>query len=174
MGEATYYFRSIFPSKEQARKSLPKIRRYLKEHQKAYDEWQRVRGKPTKGFEVYIKERDGCSNCQNRLRCLTNSIEANAKCRYEYLKETYPLAFRFIPTPHFDQALNDLAGWLLDYEPDFGILERDKNEIRFSQEVWHFDNWEHLEKFARSLGGKGGYISDEYVETDYYNLIEVR
>ena len=85
MGEATYYFKAEFKSEKEAKESLPKFKAYLKEHTKAYDEWQDTRG--------------GKGSQANLVR----------------LRERYPLAFKFVSVSRVDEQMNELAGHLLDF-----------------------------------------------------------
>lgn len=138
MGEATYYFVANFDSRENAKSGMNKIKQYLTDQKKAYDYWQNHR---TKGI-------------------------------YDKLLKLHPLALSFLDKNSMDpddEASNNLAGLLIDtHEPFSECLKLDGNFVLYSQEVWHFDDWTHLLRFAKSLKGclNAKYESDEYANTD--------
>jgi len=69
---------------------------------------------------------------------------------------------------------NALAGKLISMS-DVHTLEQDKLDVLFSATVWHFDDWDHLVLFAKSLEGckKAAYISrlNNLENQDYFDMV---
>ena len=154
-----------------------KVKEFLKEHTKAYNEWQRVRGihKITKRFKQEV-----CDKCKKglKIKCtLTDKLPPI--CRYDHLKEHYPLAFYgtslIDDDLEKDENMNEVAGLLINCSeyPDGDIPEQsgldNKNlyiwgsALKFRQYVWHCSTWSNLVKYVKSLGAHEVYWeSDEY------------
>jgi hypothetical protein len=71
---------------------------------------------------------------------------------------------------------NSLAGLLdaLGHKDDVDNIELHDNEIRWYSIVWHFANWEPFCDYVKKtfIGVRdAGYVSDEYSECDYYDMI---
>jgi len=140
MGEATYYFKAIFKTKEDAQKSFDKIREYLRQNNEAYDYWQDKR------------------NSKNPQLILNN------------LKKKYPQVMKLINVDKVTTNMNELSGNFIEIMEDItDNLEIIGNEIQFSGMTWHFADWRTLEVFCLKLGAVNAkWISDEY--TDYWQV----
>lgn len=125
MGEATYYFMAKFDNRENAKNGMNKIKQYLTDQKKAYDYWRSHRSKGT--TEVLLKKYP-----------LAMSFNINSEKLVEYE----------------DARANNLAGSLINTTDSFSkCLKIDGKNVLYTQEVWEYDNWEHLIKFAKSLKG---------------------
>jgi len=154
MGEATFYAKLLYNSHEEAKAAKDVV-------------------------DSFLKRVDDACNMWHDVRMLKDPFRAD-----KILREEFPDVFRELnisdlsdQPQHLIAHLNYLAGELDspagsdDYE--LFVFE---NEVCFSGTVWHCASWDALmEALARMTRAVAyGYVSDEYVEPNYYDLIEVK
>lgn len=90
--------------------------------------------------------------------------------------DKYPLIKKYIK-PYAEYLKRaDLSGLIIGYDKtangfEFKVV---KNNVYYSQETWHFDDWQPLVFFALDNGAKkAGYISEED-SPDLYEEIELQ
>lgn len=165
MGEANYYAKLIFESEEEAKNALEEFKALCIDICKSEDYWQSNRG-----FVSSVKP----------------IVEMTDEKFWDGFEKSYPLATNYLKSleygrhgevsPWGNDRNNGLAGLL---EPigridDVENIHVRGNEIRWSSEVWHFADWDPFIKYCQHyLKGceGGGWLSDEYVEVDYYEMI---
>lgn len=155
MGESEYYFKATFETEEEAKGCFPIIKEYLKQHNQAEEEWNRIRGDDNKG---------------------------TPRERYNYLKNKYKLVFLTIPEfEKMDESMNEIAGLLIGLKMDErgeieeGAMFREYDKIYIRGVVWHFSDWQPLVDFANLLGATSGYLNEEELTSeDLYDMIELQ
>ena len=123
MGECVYYLKAKFATEEKARNAAEKLSEALAELDKAYDFWQKNRGKTPAEF--------------------WSNFEAEFPHAMAILKVT----------PGFElggDCNNNLAGKLSYCENGEPQVEVFGKEIRYSAEVWHFADWDGLKNWIES------------------------
>jgi len=185
MGEAVYYAKAVWLSKEEAEEAAPKVNAFLYRLAECEERWQELRP-PMSNEET--------PNLPEELAELDKQIkELETQKRYEearekslefskrgdaILRQEFPDIFEAleISPPEREQdwhSLNYLAGKLdspaNDPEWDFQVVD---DTILFAGTVWHFAQWESLMIALRDRFGaiSTGYISDEWVG-DLYDMI---
>lgn len=151
MGESEFYFKAVFETEEEAKRNLPVIKTYLKQHTRASEEWQNIRGS------------DGTRT---------------PKEKYNYLKNKYKLAFLTIPEfKKIDEGMNELAENLIEFrleDGDEGAIFREYHIIYLRTIVWHFSDLQPLVDFTKLLGAVAGYLNEEEVTSkDFFEMIEL-
>lgn len=151
MGEARYYAKVKFVSEEQAQEALPKIEAFLKRVSEAKNDWQ--------------GNRNGGKEADDARRQRFPEV-------FEYLKLEPPESKNGRP-PDYSNYCAGLLDSPLSSD-DGEIFVRD-NCVLFSGTVWHFANWESLMDAMKEHFGavNAGYVSDEYTESDLYELTGV-
>ncbi len=147
MGEAMYYFKAEFPTEEEAKNGAIKIKNFLTEMGKAYKYWQANR-------------RAGVwKDIQKKFPDVAEVIKKYVEYEMENLK---------------GDDNNALAGFLIAYNPKgegYVFSVKGKN-VLYSQMVWHFDNWNPLVDYVKSIGGKAKWVSEEDLKpTDRFKMI---
>jgi hypothetical protein len=150
MGEATYYGKLVFETVDQAAAVADEFAELCREVCRSDDWWQDHRG------EDY------------RERFWPEYEQLFPKAT-EYLKS--------IGAIWDGDNNNPLAGLLepLGREEDSDSIDVYLNEIRWHSEVWHFADWDPFIMFCKSkfLGCVGGgFVSDEYSDCNYYDMID--
>jgi len=157
--------------------TLFKVKAFLEQHAKAYNEWQELREYHKVTLKMKSKR---CNKCTSgfKIKCnLTGLIPP--LCHYKYLEKKYPLAFYNV-TLHLediekDRYMNKIAGDLIDCTeyPDVDIPEYSGlgsqnlyirgRTLKFRQYVWHCSTWSNLIQYMKSLGAiKAYWESDEH------------
>lgn len=154
MGEAVYYGKITFNGITEAQEAMEPFKALLLDIYNASEFWQKNRGSFTPADlsqdEFWIK-----------------------------LEEYHPLAAKYLktmPSIWGHDRNNPLAGLLdvLGHPDDLSEVHLYDNEIRWSSEVWHFADWGPfinyvVDTFAGAT--RGGSLSDEYVDVDYFTMI---
>jgi hypothetical protein len=155
MGEAVYYLKARFESREDVERAMPQVVTLIKQGIEAQEWWQEHRNMEQDDRPAFWKE------FVERFPAVT-----------EYLGETGHSTFRNSIVG--GDCNNELSG-----ELDFGCDESDLesimicgNEIWYSALVWHFADWTRLaESFYRFGAKRVGWISDE--DMNPYNVIDL-
>lgn len=149
MGEATYFAGIKFNNHKEAEDKLPKIEFFLKRMSEAGDRWQDTRG---------------------------GGKEADDKRRTEF-PEVYEILKLEVPEEGlWGKDYSNYCAGLLDSPygelNDFVIFVRNE-KVYFKGTVWHFADWQPLMKAMKEYFGaiEANYVSDEYVECDYFDLV---
>lgn len=139
MGEATFYFKAKFESSKAAKDALPIIQKYLVQQFEAGEFWQSHRDNIADGGkEMLMTIRERWPMTEESLRGITK----------------------------LDASANELAGQFIDASESKPYIGGASDEVRYSEYVWHFDNWDHLKRFAEKIPGciQAAWISDEYID----------
>jgi hypothetical protein len=138
MGTAVYYLKADFPTGVDMECILEKAKKALVSMSKFQDRWQELR------------DRSSGTPAQ----------------RVDLLKAEFPQVWidfnldTVVVKPD-DESLNCFAGEV-DITEEMRLDYRG-NQIRLSDEVWHFADWTRIEDYFKSLGAtKASSISDEY------------
>jgi hypothetical protein len=138
MGSATYYLKADFPAGVDMNSVRTQAEKALLALSKFQDRWQELR-EPSEGTPTQ---------------------------RAAKLKEEFPQVWKdfnldTIVVKDDDVPLNCFAGEVdINEEMRLDIAD---NQLRLSDEVWHFADWTRIENFFTSLGAtKVSSISDEY------------
>jgi len=147
MGESEYYFKAVFETEGEAKKNLPIIKKYLKQHTQADEEYQKIRSRESK---------------------------ETPKERYNYLKNKYKLVFLTIPEfEEIDDGMNEIAGFLIGLNE--GEIFREHHIIYVRGIVWHLSDWKPFVDFANLLGATSGYLNEEEITSnDFFDIIELQ
>ena len=148
MGEATYYAKLKFPDEERANGAAEEVEAFLDEMSRAYDFWQNNR-----------------------------SMEGNGERSTFWNKfaEEFPIVLEFLyeikKAP--GDCNNELSG-IMGFGED-SELQVKEDTLYFNAYTWHLSDWTPaLEFLAKKVEAASfGWISDEYVEPDYYGLISM-
>jgi hypothetical protein len=138
MGSAYYSMLAEFPKKITA-KQKKAITEFFVQGSQAYDYWQEHHDQKTKEF-------------------------------WQGFRAKYPVLTEYLASAGMDEKdTNDLAGSLSfgtgdDIQCSLAFTDvKDKTELTYQAEVWHFANWEPLTDFLRVKFGASSveYMSDE-------------
>lgn len=149
MGEATYYLKAQFKNRQAAHKALPQVKAFIEEVGKAYTYWQ--------------------DNRDSRMRddAFWADFQGQFPQAYDFLK------FQGIAGGDKNNAL---AGKISFGDTGYlDSLQTEGNLLLYHELTWHFADWQPFCEYLKLKFGaeKAGYISDEYVEPDYYGLVEM-
>jgi hypothetical protein len=153
VGEAVYHLKARWPDAKAAKVALPKVRKFLTDMAKAYEDWQDHRGFPL----------------------VPRGEKAKPKAPADYFKVTFPKKHKkvldmlgIVLHPEDDPSMNQLAGKLdspisLNAAGD-DCIQLQGPIIYIFGEVWHFADWDPIANaLTAHFGAKAAnWISDEY------------
>ena len=157
MGEATYYGKINFDTPEHALAAAEPFEKLCLEIYNAGEYWQNHR-------DPSVKE----------------DLELSRKIFWDGFELLFPQA-----TAYLKSSLPEL--WGLDYNNalaryldaighpnDVSYIEVYGDQLRWSSEVWHFADWDPFINYVKKTfpgAESGGYISDEYCDINYFDMI---
>jgi hypothetical protein len=164
MGEATYYGKLTFDNIDSAKIAYEPFKALLLEIYSAGEFWQKYRG----------LEHDEENNGRGWF---WQEFEEKFPNASEYLKSIDHYRSDTTNPIWGGDCNNSLAGLLdvLGSPDDTDYVLQENTYILWNSTVWHFSDWDPFIEFCKkTIKGciKGGWLSDEYVEPDYYNLID--
>jgi hypothetical protein len=147
MGECAYAFKLGFDSEAQAKKALPKVKRFIKQAEQAYNFWQKNRDR-------------ACS--------FWSAFEQAFPLITEYVKEVKDHEKKEIWGEDYH---NGLSGHL-DFGQDGKVKVIDNTIYYYADPVWHFMDWDDMVNFLqkKTKAIRAVWGSDEGTGTSYDSL----
>lgn len=153
MGEAIYHGIISFHTREQANGAVDSIRRFLRQGEAAYADWQETRNKSGEAKERFIAL---TSRNQEVFKALDLYDVYDEYCK-KFDRDTY---------------LNCLAGQMSF--PDDPKVEASNHYVIFSGETWHMASWDRIMEGMRKIfnGKEATYYNSEYGAVDTEMLVQ--